>query len=214
MIYLISTSHTRSALSLYSRADVGTIMTPTSCKPSILRTYQPLWAADNGCWSQGEAFDLARYLSWLTRMRPYRPRCLFATAPDVVGDAFATWERSRTALPLIRQLGYDAALVAQDGIEHQHIQWRSFDVLFVGGSTDWKLSEAAHSVIRQAKTRGKWVHMGRVNSARRFVAARLAGCDSADGTFVSYAPDENSDIIRGWLDGQASTPTFPRFNDL
>lgn len=214
MIYLISTSHTRSALSLYALADVGAVMTPNSCKPSILRAYQPQWAADNGCWSHGEAFDLTRYLSWLTRMLPYQPKCLFATAPDVVGDALATWELSQASLPLIRQLGYGAALVAQDGIEHQRIEWRSFDALFIGGSTDWKLSEAAHLVIREAKARGKWVHMGRVNSARRFTAARLAGCDSADGTFISYAPDANSEILRGWLSSQDKNPTFPKFYDL
>src|SRR5438445_6369403 len=74
------------------------------------------WAADNGCFGSGYPGD-DRWLSWLHRQRGDAGRCLFATAPDVVGDAVATLARSRPFLPRIRRLGYPAAPVAQDGLE-------------------------------------------------------------------------------------------------
>jgi hypothetical protein len=157
-----------------------------------------LWAADTGCYSQGDKFDLARYLSWLKARDHAADRCLFATAPDVVGDATATWKRSRSVLPLIREFGFKAALVAQDGIERAPIEWDAFDALFIGGSTRWKLGFEVESLIPEAKQRGKWVHMGRVNSERRYRMARLNGCDSVDGTYIAFGPDINGPRVRAW----------------
>ena len=209
MYYLVPTSATRSAIDLCSHPDAGWIMTRASSKPSLLRKTGCVWAADNGCWSRGDDFDLTTYLSWLKAMQPFGATCLFATAPDVVGRALDTWERSRNVLPQIRHLGYQAALVAQDGIENLSVPWAAFDALFVGGTTRWKLSEASYELVRVARNQGKWVHMGRVNTGRRFRAAMLAGCDSVDGTCVIYGPDRNAPIVRGWLDGQRESPALP-----
>lgn len=44
-----------------------------------------------------------------------------------------------------------------------------FDVLFLGGSTAWKLGSAARRLTTEAKARGKQVHMGRVNSLKRLM---------------------------------------------
>jgi hypothetical protein len=49
----------------------------------------------------------------------------------------------------------------------------------------------AHRLGAETKRRGKWLHMGRVNSARRFAIAELMGCDSVDGTYLTYGPDTN-----------------------
>ena len=149
------------------------------------------WCADNGCFSTGYPGD-DKWLAWLgTYTAEERSRCLFATAPDVVGDAAATIARSAPWLPAIRALGYPAAFVAQDGLEDLDVPWDSFDVLFIGGSTEWKLGPAARVLVAQAKARGKWIHMGRVNSALRLRYADAIGCDSADGTFIAFGPDVN-----------------------
>lgn len=156
------------------------------------------WAGDNGCFAQPDKFDLAKFLAWLVA-RPTET-CLFAVAPDVVGDAKATWTRSRFVLPVIRRLGFKAALVAQDGFNHNKIQWSAFDALFIGGSTDWKVSPyVIQTVIPEAKRRGKWVHGGRVNSYKRLRLYADAGCDSADGTFLAFGPDVNLPRLLGWL---------------
>lgn len=158
-----------------------------------------LWAADTGCYSQGDKFDPIRYFHWLEARAYASDRCLFATAPDVVGDATATWVRSLWALPKIRSLGFKAALVAQDGIEDTKIEWDAFDALFIGGTTEWKLSSVVETLIVIAKNRKKWVHMGRVNSERRYRMARLSGCDSVDGTYIAFGPDINGPKVRAWI---------------
>lgn len=60
-----------------------------------------------------------------------------------------------------------------------------FDALFIGGSTEFKLSEFAATLAQMAKRRRKWVHMGRVNTRRRVRYAASIGCDSIDGTNFS-----------------------------
>jgi hypothetical protein len=150
------------------------------------------WAADNGRFSAPQDYSDAKYLAWLARM-PVES-CLFATAPDVVGDASATLAMSRPMFGPIRELGYPVALAAQDGLEMEDVPWDEFDVLFIGGSTEWKLGEAAADIAREAKRRGKWVHMGRVNSLRRMRHAEAIGCDSADGTVLKHDPNRRPDL--------------------
>lgn len=164
-----------------------------------------IWCADNGCFGKGYP-GADGWLAWLRQHAAYAPACRFATAPDVVGDAAATLELSRPYLAQIRQLGYPAALVAQDGLEHLQVPWDEFDVLFIGGSTEWKLGAAAAEIVKEAKRRGKWVHMGRVNSRKRLRYAASIGCDSADGTYLVFGPDKNFPKLMGWLDELHAAP--------
>jgi len=47
------------------------------------------WVADNGCYGKGWP-GVGAWLTWLDRFTDEkRERCLFATAPDVIGDAVA-----------------------------------------------------------------------------------------------------------------------------
>jgi hypothetical protein len=172
------------------------IATPAGGSPP---TPEVAWCADNACYTGRYPGDRA-YLAWLARHQPHATRCGFATAPDVVADAAATLARSAPMLPRIRDLGYPAALVAQDGLEHLPIPWRSFDVLFLGGTTTWKLSPAAARLAERARTHGLAVHMGRVNSLRRLRHAAAIGCTSADGTLLAYGPDRHLPTLLSWLD--------------
>jgi hypothetical protein len=155
------------------------------------------WAADNGRFAAPQDYTDESYLAWLERMPV--ASCLFATAPDVVGDAAATLALSVPMFDPIRRLGYRVALVAQDGLEALTVPWDDFDALFIGGTTAWKLCEAAHTLAAEAKRRGKWLHMGRVNSLRRVRLAKAMGCDSVDGTFLRFGPDRNLPRLRRWL---------------
>jgi hypothetical protein len=142
------------------------------------------WAADNGRYAAPQNYTDAKYLGWLAGM-PVES-CLFATAPDVVGDAAATLALSAPLFAPIRTLGYRVAFVGQDGQEHLPVPWDDFDALFIGGTTTWKLGEGARLLVAEAKRRGKWVHMGRVNSLKRMKYAESIGCDSADGTVLKH----------------------------
>lgn len=170
--------------------------------------------------------DVERYIDWL-EMLPYdRSRCLYAVAPDVLGDAAATWNRSAPWLPLIRDLGYPSALVAQDGFDSEAIDWSMFDVLFIGGrplvtkdtpmseqrrlrAREWKRSEnGGFAAIREAKRRGKWVHVGRVNGGAFLRNVAAAGADSADGSLLTYSPDKWWPLLLKWFDAAAAQPTL------
>jgi len=195
MIYF-ATPSSPDARARMTVGQLGWIDTP---KQANIRPSNVTWCADNGCYTGGTNWKPDHWWSWLQRHAPHAEQCAFATAPDVLGDAAATLDRAAPWLPRIRQLGYPAGYVAQDGITDTSIPWDSFDVLFIGGTDAFKFSADAITTAAQAKARGKWVHCGRINSLRRWRIAAAIGCDSADGTFLKYAPDQNMVRLMTWL---------------
>jgi hypothetical protein len=165
------------------------------------------WCADNGCYGKGFPGE-ERWMRWLEARAASVESCAFATALDVVANAEATWERSRPWFGPIRSLGYPAALVAQDGFDPWRTDWGAFDVLFLGGSTEWKLGPAAAKAAAVALAEGKPVHMGRVNSLKRMKYAHEIGCASVDGTFLVFGPDVNLPKLLRWLDIVNAAPTL------
>lgn len=156
------------------------------------------WCADNSVFADKYPGDAA-FLAWLLRLHSMRSSCRFVVAPDVVGDAQATLDRSGPTLGPIRRLGFPVALAAQNGLEDLSVPWDEFDCLFIGGDTTWKLGPHARALAAQAHHYGKWVHMGRVNSWERLRVARRAGCDSVDGTYLAFGPDKNLPKLLRWL---------------
>ena len=163
-----------------------------------------VFAADNGCFAQGEKYSDEKFLKWLEKLD--RKNCLFATAPDIVGDAISTRQRAYPVLPKIRKLGFKAAFVVQDGETAEKIKWDHLDAIFIGGSTKWKLSQAAADIVAEAKRHGKWAHMGRVNSFKRMRLAAAIGCDSVDGTYLAFEPDNRKEDIQKWMTRLNSQP--------
>jgi hypothetical protein len=160
---------------------IGRQLQPRHCggiEATILAGFA--WSADNGCF---HGFDEAACLSMWARLAGW-PGCLFVVVPDVVADHAATvrmWERWRI---VVREqtAGQPVAFVAQNGADADNVPWDELDALFIGGDTEWKLGPEASQLAHAAKERGKWVHMGRVNSARRISRALGTLCDSFDGT--------------------------------
>lgn len=167
------------------------------------------WCLDNECF-KGDKFKPSAFLRALERRtEEEQDRCLFVVAPDVVADAQATLERSTYWLPLIKH-EYDlpVAFVGQDGCEHGHIPWDTFDAWFIGGTTDWKLSAESYRLAQIAKSKGKWVHMGRVNSRKRCRIAASWGCDSVDGTYLTFGPKQNLPKLLSWMSEINGQPTL------
>lgn len=177
------------------RGLIGMIATPASGN-AVEPGYD--WCADNGVFGDNYPGDDA-YLRWLGDRAEYSAACSFAVAPDVVGDAVATLERSAPMLGRIRDAGYPVALAAQDGMRPSDIPWTRVDALFIGGSTEWKLGPDARQLVEAARRHGKWIHMGRVSSDRRLRYAHAIGCHSADGTYLAFGPDVNLPRLLGWL---------------
>ncbi len=193
-------------LPLLDSGDVGLLDTPAN---SYAKAPGWLWAADNGCFNERTYVGDDAWFAWLERNAANVGTCLFATAPDVVGDHDATLARSLPWLPRIRALGYPAAFVAQNGATATTVPWDAFDVLFIGGDTAWKLGPAAADLALVARRKGKRVHMGRVNSYKRLRHAAAIGCDTADGTFLAFGPDVNLPKLRSWIDRLARDPFLP-----
>lgn len=139
MLYLINAS-TASIRNAMAAGEFGQMCTPAEGRHPLPGV---TWAGDTGLYGAGYPGDDA-WTQWLRRVASHAPRCAFITAPDVfdpdsrAGDAAATLARSAPWLPIIRALGYPAALIAQDGLEHLDTPWDTFDVLFLG-FTAWPM---------------------------------------------------------------------------
>lgn len=165
------------------------------------------WAADNDAFT---SFDEGRWLAWLAAIpAAARASCLFAVTPDVVGDAAATRERFDRYAPVLRDLDFPVAYVAQDGFDPSEVDWDAFSTLFIGGSNAFKRGEQGYQAIAEARRHGRRVHVGRVNGGRRLRRFAEAGAHSADGTKLCFGPDTNFPVVLGWLDTLTVQPPMP-----
>jgi hypothetical protein len=178
MIVLLDTSQDLATCSEELGCDVGQLLTPLS----RFRLQNPAlqWGIDNGAFSR---FEEKSFLSLLAREEHHKANCLFVTVPDVVGSArrtleiFDRWKGRLSTWPI--------ALAIQDGQQDLEIPWDDIAAVFIGGSTDFKLSPGAAHIIKAAKIIGKWAHVGRVNDPARFAYFEELGADSIDGTGIS-----------------------------
>ena len=157
-----------------------------------------MWAMDNGCFTDTYPGDDG-YMATLSKYEDHKDRCLFVCVPDVVGDANATLANWPRMAPRIKQAGWPVALVLQDGMTPDRVPWDDVDWVFVGGSTEFKLGPEAEALILAAQERGVKVHVGRVNSRKRFKKFAELGCDTADGTFIAFAPAQNLPQVLSWM---------------
>lgn len=188
----------------YERIPLGILIQPAT--KNYLKTGPECYnlvGIDNGCFSaEGrKRFEIDKYLQLINHtLNAFgESAVLFATAEDVVGDWENTLRKSLPMLPLIRSVGAPAALVLQDGATVVDIPWSELDAIFIGGSTEWKLSRQVYDICREATARKKWIHMGRVNSAVRARTALEFGCGSMDGTFLKFAGAAGVETLLDWL---------------
>lgn len=177
MLLLVTTAQTD--MVRYAHPNLGRLIQPrhTSSIQDTATSGIP-WAADNDCF---QGLDADAYQRMLHRIRGLNG-CLFVTVPDIVADAHKTATLWDEWAPIVKRHDLPAALVLQDGITIGDVPWSDLDAVFVGGSTEWKLGTTAARIVREANARGKWTHMGRVNTNRRIQYAKSIGIKSIDGT--------------------------------
>jgi len=175
MIAFLDTSHDLNQAARELGCPVEQLLTPLT----RFRPQQPgaRFAIDNGAFA---GFDAVAFRSLLSRELPRRSLCRFVAVPDVVGSARRTMEVFRGWRASLD--GWPLAFVVQDGQEDLPIPWNCCAAVFIGGSTDWKMSDHAATCIKAAKALGKWCHVGRVNTPARFEYFRELGADSIDGS--------------------------------
>ena len=142
------------------------------------------WMLDNGVYSG--KFTTESWIVELERWSDYVDTCLGVVVPDGVGDAELTLKRWKEFSGIPRSYGYRVCFVSQDGMITEDVPWDEFDALFVGGTDHHKLNGEGEALCRESLSRKKWLHIGRVNSAKRIL--RFWYADSFDGTKLSIEP--------------------------
>jgi hypothetical protein len=173
------------------------------------------YALDNGAFSaftRKVAFDDNAFLAHCDWARGAGPQPLWVVVPDVVTDAPATLARWREWAPVLRRFGWPLAFAAQDGHEPGDVPLDA-DVVFIGGSTEWKLH-----AIQPFCAAHRRVHVGRVNTYGRLRICADAGAESCDGTgwfrgdrqqlagliqFLQEEAGEVSKVIPQYIEGVA-----------
>ena len=153
---------------------VGQLLTPLT---RYTRWGTP-FAIDNGAFT---AFDSQAFSALLEREKEHMADCLFVAVPDIVGDARRTLEVFLHHRKLIFGK-WPLAFVCQDGAENHTIPWDSIAAVFIGGTTEWKMSEYVVAIIKAAKILDKHVHIGRVNTPERWNHFEKLGADTCDGS--------------------------------
>ena len=141
------------------------------------------WMLDNGAFTGN--FNFEKWVLMLIRMKPYAHNCFGVVVPDVPYNAAQTLEKFHTYAPVVRELGYRVAFVTQNGLTVNDTPWGDFDVLFVGGDDAHKRGSEARALIAEAKSRGIYVHVGRVSSGDS-IGQYWPIADSWDGTTFTY----------------------------
>ena len=171
---------TKTVRRLQGHPNLGVLLVPNNGNAPIADLP---FAIDNGAFS---GLDVAGFRRLLAKHANIADRALWVTCPDVVSDHIGTLALFKEWAPEIAALGYPIAFAAQNGLTPDNIEsvpWDAIACLFIGGDTAYKLD--SRWLIAEAKSRGKLVHVGRVNSIKRMRWAHDAGADSIDGTSVS-----------------------------
>lgn len=185
MIPYASNTGNRRNLAVMQRAGWRLLISPLDMRTKLHPNFR--YGLDNGAWSaytKQKPFDEGLFETAVER---YGPKADWIIIPDIVAgglrslDFSLRWHNRLTGIaPLL--------LPVQDGMTASNVvhpirQLRLLGI-FVGGSTEFKLTtlpqwgQLAHEL-------GCWLHVGRVNTARRVHLCKAAGAHSFDGTSVS-----------------------------
>jgi len=138
------------------------------------------YALDNGAWGahlNGRKWNEAEWRALLTWAAMSGIRPLWCVVPDVVANRELTIERWSLFAPAVRAFGWRPAFAVQDGMTFDDVPDAEC-VLFLGGSTPWKLAAIKPWCARFP---GR-VHVARVNTWDRLVLCWRSGAISVDGT--------------------------------
>jgi len=145
------------------------------------------YGLDNGAWGayqSGRPWDPDAFRALVLR---YGPGADWVIAPDVVGNSLASLALTKQWLPFCLDHCPRVLIALQDGMAPRMVHPLPVTGrigFFVGGTTAWKKASLPTwgALARQI---GVWLHVGRVNTARRIRLCQMAGAHSFDGTSVT-----------------------------
>jgi hypothetical protein len=146
----------------------------------LRKTYDWMpFSLDNGkfaCWSRGKQWDEAAYRDMLAEVSMRDQQPLWALVPDEVANPKETKRLWDHWFPVIKSYGWSVGFAVQDGMTKDDVPPEA-DVIFVGGSTEWKWA-TMHRWCQEFPR----VHVGRVNSPEKLWDCTESGAESCDGT--------------------------------
>lgn len=151
-----------------------------------LRTEGMPYALDNGAWTafqQGQPFDEGAFSRAVDLLGE---KADWIVVPDIVAGGMASLEFSLRWLDRLKGCPTRLLLAVQNGMEPNDVRELLSPAvgLFVGGDTEWKLA-TVNQWGQLARRRNCYLHVGRVNSAKRIALCAAAGAHSVDGTSAS-----------------------------
>lgn len=152
----------------------------------VLRNEGLGYALDNGAWTafqQGQSLDERLFRKAVDQMGEGAD---WIVLPDIVAGGMRSLDYSRAWLHQLRGFPTPLLIAVQDGMEPDDVRELLGPTvgIFVGGSTSWKEATAVQWGAL-ARRRNCYLHVGRVNSARRIAICAAAGASSFDGTSVT-----------------------------
>jgi len=173
---------------------IGWLISPEGwrCPPS----WMP-YALDNGAygaWDKQRPWDADKFLLLLDQAKhSSSPR--WVVVPDVVTDKAATIEKWHTWAPIVSETipWTKLAFAVQDGMTPSDVPSNA-DVVFVGGSVEWKWKN-----LLMWTNNFQRVHVAKVNSERLLWMAHDAGAESVDGTGWMRGGEERWNELESYL---------------
>lgn len=220
MICYASLTSTRRNLAALRAAGWRLMLSPHSHGRN---THEFSYALDNGAWADfrlGRDFNDDRFKALVDRLGGAAD---WIVAPDIVAGGLSSLRLSLVWLAPLLVRTKLVLVPVQDGLgpaDLVNVVLPKRIGIFLGGSTEWKLANMQLWGEFCAE-QGVHYHVGRVNTAKRFRLAHMAGADSADGSSVSryavtlpgldfaarqwdmWAPPKNRDAQIAWATAPA-----------
>lgn len=128
-------------------------------------------------YTTGRPWDERAFVTMLNAAAALGRAPEWVIVPDVVADREATLAAWKRWAPMLRDhYGFTLAFAVQDGMTQADVP-SDADVIFVGGSTEWKWGTMWDWCANNPR-----VHIGRVNGYQPLWDCDDAGAESTDGT--------------------------------
>lgn len=158
---------------------------------------------DNGAyeaWRRGMPWLESRYLAFLDKCWGAGLAPDFVVAPDIVAGGMDSLEFSMRWAKRLRPARM--AFAVQDGMEFSVIhELHGFELIFVGGTVEWKWATAKEWCKRAHDKRMK-CHIGKVGTLENLKIAYQYGADSVDST--SWVRNDSWHIVQAFREWESN----------
>lgn len=194
-------------LSMRFPNSIGWMVSPAANRFGQLRNLP--YAIDNGkfaAWRKNEKWNAESFLELVDKClrSPFKPRWI--VVPDEITNRIGTLKAWTDWSSKLRRLyGLPLAFAAQDGMKPSDVP-RDADLVFIGGSTNWKWRNVAHFAAVFPR-----VHVGRVNWHDKLEYCLRLGIESVDGSGFFRGDQNQKRQLVEFISGRRRYEEQPQF---